>query len=186
MADSVSRPGKRATPVFSFPPVVSSGARFLILGSMPGMRSLEAQQYYAHPRNAFWPIMDALLAISCNLPYEERCRKLKEQSVALWDVMQACVRPGSLDACIDPATIVPNDLGSFLNKYPSIEKICFNGGAAADAYRRHVIPKLDLSLRRLPRVQLPSTSPAHASKSLSEKITLWKLHLSSDQGRIQG
>jgi hypoxanthine-DNA glycosylase len=81
--------------VQSFPPIVSQESKALILGSMPGEASLKAGQYYAHPRNAFWQIMSELFGAGLSLPYEERVALLRSAGIALWDTLQACVRPGS-------------------------------------------------------------------------------------------
>ena len=106
--------------VCSFPPLCGPRARILILGSMPGRASLAAQQYYAHPRNAFWPIIEAALGIDRDLPYAQRCRQLIAKDIAVWDVLQSCFRPGSLDADIDPASIMPNDFATFFADHSHI------------------------------------------------------------------
>lgn len=134
---------------------------------MPGVMSLERQQYYAHPRNAFWDIMGALFGAGRELPYAQRARLLKTNGVALWDVLDACVRPGSLDADIRDAE--PNDFAAFFAKHRQIERIAFNGGAAAKLFRRHVEAPAGIEL-----IQLPSTSPAHAARSLKEKCAAWR------------
>lgn len=154
-----------------FPPIAGPGARILILGSMPGGVSLEKQQYYAHPRNAFWPIMGALLGAGPELPYEERCRVLVDNGVAVWDVLQRCWRPGSLDASIRPDSEVANDFATFFAQYPDVETVCFNGGKAAQAFRRHVLPLPDDCCPQLHA--LPSTSPAHAAMTREEKQQRW-------------
>src|SRR5689334_12191637 len=88
------------TRVESFPPIVADNSKVLILGSMPGVASIKVRQYYAHPRNAFWPIMGALFGVDPLLPYPERIARVRAAGVALWDSLQACVRPGSLDSAI--------------------------------------------------------------------------------------
>ncbi len=157
----------------SFPPIAAADARVLILGSMPGEASLAAGEYYAHPRNAFWPIMGALLGFDPALPYAERARRLAAAGVALWDVAQSCVRPGSLDARM--RDITPNDFAPFLAAHPGIRHVFFNGAKAEELFVR-------LVLRRgiaagIPRRRLPSTSPAHASLRPDEKRERWRIVL---------
>jgi double-stranded uracil-DNA glycosylase len=159
----------------SFPPVVGAHATRLILGSMPGAASLQAQQYYAHPRNAFWTIMESLLGIPCALPYPERTRALADTGIAVWDVLKACRRNGSLDSAIEADSIVANDFRRFLKQNPGINHIYFNGGAARRLYDRHVLPVLQESLQQHILTTLPSTSPANASYSLQKKIDAWRV-----------
>ena len=111
------------TRVQSFPPIVSQQSKLLILGSMPGEASLKAGQYYAHPRNAFWQIMGELFGAGPSLPYQERVVMLQSIGVALWDSLQACVRPGSLDASIKEE--VANDFPALFAKYPNITHVFF-------------------------------------------------------------
>lgn len=168
----------------SFPPVSSPKASILILGSMPGVQSLRAQQYYAHPRNAFWPIlMQALGIIAAHdapLPsYEARLHHLREHGIALWDVLQYCERPGSLDASIRRDSMVLNDFGAFMAQHPRIRRICFNGATAATLFERHAAPVLeDMNLLPSERVRLPSTSPAHAGMPKQAKLEAWRAALS--------
>lgn len=158
------------TPIRSFPPLENPDARILILGSMPGIASLRAGQYYAHPQNAFWPIMGAVVGADPMLPYEVRTATLKAAGIALWDVLASCTRPGSLDVDIDRTTIVANDFGSFFGKHPHIRAVFFNGSMAEQSFRRHVASQLaqDIVCQRL-----PSTSPAHASLTRKQKIQVW-------------
>jgi double-stranded uracil-DNA glycosylase len=114
--------------VQSFPPIVSQQSKLLILGSMPGEASLKAGQYYAHPRNAFWHIMGELFGAGPSLPYQERVTILESVGVALWDSLQACIRPGSLDALIKEE--VANDFPALFAKYPNITHVFFNGSKA--------------------------------------------------------
>lgn len=146
---------------------------------MPGQASLAAQAYYAHPRNAFWPIMGALFDAGPEQAYEERLMRLKKHRIALWDVLASCVRPGSLDADIEPASIEVNDFPAFLAAHPKIERICFNGAAAAQCFRRHAEPAL--THLALEYTRLPSTSPAHAGLSLAAKLEAWRQALTADR-----
>jgi hypoxanthine-DNA glycosylase len=145
----------------------------LILGSLPGKRSLELVEYYAQPRNAFWKIMGALIGASPDLPYRTRLRKLTASRIALWDVCAAARRDGSLDASIEASSIIPNRFTAFLAAHPAIGLICFNGATAAALYRRLVLPTLPAALREIRTKSLPSTSPAHAAMPYAEKLALW-------------
>lgn len=155
--------------VQSFPPIASPDARLLILGSMPGVASLTAGQYYAHPRNHFWPVMEALYN-SPPLEYPARADLLHAHKIALWDVLRECVRPGSLDSAITDTT--PNDFTSFFAAHPRITHVFFNGKAARDLFNRWVLPTI--SGRPLVFTALPSTSPANASWSFARKRAAWQ------------
>lgn len=161
----------------AFPPVHGKQPRILILGSMPGIASLQQQQYYAHPRNAFWPIMQALLSIDKNSGYLQRIQQLSENHVALWDVARQCVRPGSLDTAIQDQTVIFNDFESFLQRHHQIRHIFFNGGKSAQMFNKHVFSGLSGQQRAINFTQLPSTSPANARYSLQQKIDAWKVIL---------
>lgn len=159
----------------SFPPIESPSARVLVLGSMPGVASLEAGQYYAHPRNAFWPIMGELFGAGPELPYERRTERLAASGVAVWDVLRECRREGSLDTSIEAASEQPNDFAGFLTRCRQIERIYFNGQKAETAFRRHALPLLDnTTADRLTLARLPSTSPAHAGRSFAQKLAEWR------------
>lgn len=164
------------TLVRSFPPISRPDAEILILGSMPGRESLARQQYYAHPRNAFWPIMSELLRLP-KASYAERSRALLENRIAVWDVLMACARKGSLDANIEPSSIIANDFAFFYAKHPAIDRVFFNGAKAESLYRRHVLPGLAGASADLPLLRLPSTSPAHAGMSLGQKTRAWSIIL---------
>lgn len=156
----------------SFPPIADENARSLILGSIPGKASLEAGEYYAHPRNQFWPIMTELLQCGPWSDYSAKVRALRHANIALWDVMQSCYRPGSLDAAIDKDSIVANDFNRFFKTHPHIQQVFFNGTAAEQAFQRLVLPSL--TNQRLILQKLPSTSPAHAAMSYSQKLACWR------------
>lgn len=161
--------------VSGFPPVVGSDPRVLILGSMPGKASLEQQQYYAHPRNAYWPIMGALFGAGPELPYAERLRRLTDSGIALWDVLESCFRPGSLDSSIDDTSTRPNDFAALFAHHRAIRHIFFNGQKAANLFRRKVSSGLPGGVGQLELRTLPSTSPAHASRSYAEKLQAWSI-----------
>jgi TDG/mug DNA glycosylase family protein len=160
--------------VRSFPPIETAHARVLILGSMPGGASLQAGRYYAHPQNHFWRIMVDLLGAEPTLTYAARIRLLKSNGIALWDVLESCVRPGSLDSAIREETIVANDFASFYRAHPKIERVFFNGAKAEASYRRYVARSVESTGGPRSYVRLPSTSPAHAALSFEKKRDLWK------------
>lgn len=157
----------------SFPPLEDPRARVLILGSMPGVASLQAGRYYAHPHNQFWPILGQIIGFDPALPYDNRCHLLTEAGVALWDVLQSCIRPGSLDSDIDPASTVPNDIPALLRRAPEIELVCFNGGAAETLFNRH-LRKTGAIPATVPCLRLPSTSPANAGMRPPAKLEIWR------------
>lgn len=157
-----------------FPAVEPQRARVLILGSLPSVVSIRQREYYAHARNAFWPIMGALFGAGRDLPYPARLRKLAAQGVMLWDVLQAAHRPGSLDAAIQPRRLVPNDLPALLARHPELELIVFNGGPAEILFRRHLQRHCAAWLAKVKLIRLPSTSPAHAARSPADKLAIWR------------
>lgn len=159
------------TLVHSFPPVVATAARALIVGSMPGVASLQAQRYYAHPRNAFWPIVAAVGGFAADAPYAQRLAALQQRGVALWDVLQSCERRGSLDSDIAPASQRVNDFAALFAVQPGLRAVLCNGGTAHDLFVRHVAP---IAPPGLTVVRLPSTSPAHASSSFLQKLAAWR------------
>lgn len=150
-----------------FLPIERQDARVLILGSLPGRMSIAAQQYYAHGQNAFWPIMQELLGAQGDYP--QRCTQLKDSGLALWDVLEASVRPGSMDANIRLASAVPNDFTTFLKQHRNLTLIAFNGKKAEQLYRRFVTTAEEIAT-----VGLPSTSPAYASLPFSSKLAAWR------------
>ena len=148
------------------PPVIAPHARLVVLGSFPGAASLAAQQYYGHPRNAFWRVLSTLwdedLVAS---PYAGRIDALRRHRVGLWDVYAACRREGSLDSAIRDA--VPNDLAGLARQAPALRAVAHNGGESARAMK--ITAALGLAV-----VQLPSTSPANASWSFERKLAAWR------------
>jgi len=168
-----SEPGPEKTPEIGFAPVAGINARILILGSMPSRRSLDAHQYYAHPRNAFWPIMGELFGFKPELPYAEQLKGLRKNHVALWDVAHRCIRPGSLDSAM--RDVEPNDFQSFFATHTRVSAIFFNGRKAEELFRRLVLPGLPNEYRLIERHLLPSTSPAHAGLNRAQKLAAWRI-----------
>jgi TDG/mug DNA glycosylase family protein len=162
--------------VQGFPPISQPDARILILGSMPSRESLARHQYYAHPRNAFWPIITTLLEIDTDV-YKQRCAQVVRHGLAIWDVLQACFRTGSLDAAIEQQSLVVNDFNTFFLDHPHIRRVFFNGAKAEAVYRKHALPHLQGSAVTLQLQRLPSTSPAHAGMSVEQKAAAWRVLL---------
>lgn len=165
----------------SFPPLGTPRATRLILGTMPGKMSLAAREYYAHPRNAFWDIMQQVYGIQRELPYGQRVRALEKAGVAVWDVLAACTRNSSLDSDIIAESVVPNDFVPFLTTHPRIRSIHFNGNSSRRLYERYVLPGLTPRQRDIELVTLPATSPAHARMTRAQKIREWKTLLRADR-----
>ncbi len=154
----------------AFPPVVDGRTRLLILGSLPGDASLNAAQYYAHPQNAFWRLIGGV--IGCDLAalaYPHRLDALKGAGVGLWDVIASAERTGSLDAAIRSPEEA--DLVGLIDSLPGLQAVAFNGATAAKMGRR----RLNGIDRNLTLIDLPSSSPAHATRSLSEKAQSWAI-----------
>ena len=156
-----------------FPPIADADATVLILGSMPGEESLRAGQYYAHPRNAFWPIMEDLFGAGPGLDYAGRTAVLRASGVALWDVLASCVRTGSLDSAIAGQSMAVNDFPAFFQAHSGITRVFFNGALAEKCFLKSVRPVLEPCSLRFQR--LPSTSPAHAALSYAQKRAAWRV-----------
>lgn len=156
--------------IFGYEPIVDGFSRFLVLGTMPSVVSLAEGFYYAHPRNAFWPIMAEIFGRSRPETVDDKRRLLLENRIALWDVSASCIREGSLDSAIRDVRL--NDVGALLRDHPTIEKVLLNGGTAWKLYHR--LPEEVVSLR--PCEKLPSTSPAYTIK-YEEKLLAWKAAL---------
>jgi hypoxanthine-DNA glycosylase len=157
-----------------FPPIAKPDAEILILGSLPGRRSLEAQQYYAHPQNAFWKLIARIFDTGSSLPYTRRVKILTANRIALWDVLAAAERPGSLDSSIVQRSARANDFAAFYRAHPQISRVYFNGRKAEELYRRFVLPGMSAEFAAIRYVSMPSTSPAHAGMPFAEKLVRWK------------
>lgn len=153
------------------PPVVDRGTRLLVLGSFPGVASLAAGQYYAHPRNHFWPLLDALWETDLTTrSYPQRLAALRRRGLGLWDCYASCRRQGSLDQAIEDPE--PNDFGLLLRRAPALRWVAHNGAASARAAAA-------LQALGLQTVRLPSTSPANASWSFERKRAAWRAALAA-------
>ncbi len=153
----------------SFAPSIDNNSKVLILGSMPGVKSLEEQQYYAHPQNRFWKVMGHILG-EPNLDefdYDSKLKTLLKNNIALWDTIKSCRREGSLDSDIQNET--PNDIRKLLKNYPNIKKICLNGNKSYSAFKKY-FPDL---LKKYSCQKMPSTSPANARYSLEKLVEKW-------------
>lgn len=151
------------------PPIANGGSQVLILGSFPSAASLAAREYYAHPRNNFWPIMESLFGLSRQASYASRTGKLLERRVAVWDVIGTCRRAGSADQAIQDAE--PNDLATWLVEHREVRGIAFNGAKAEDTARK-AMPEL-FSMEGVEFRRFPSTSPANAALSFASKAAAW-------------
>ena len=162
--------------VESFPPQVGAGCVLLVLGTVPSVRSLELRQSYGHRHNLFWPFMGELFDAGPELPYSERIARLHRRGIGIWDVLERCERPGSLDSAIVRASEVANDIPGLLDAGPTIRAIALNGGKAQHSFRRLVLPRLDAGQRaRVTLLDLPSTSPANASIPRAQKFARWQV-----------
>jgi TDG/mug DNA glycosylase family protein len=146
---------------------------------MPGQESLNRQQYYAHPRNAFWFIMAGLLKLPPELSYPKRQKALKQNRISLWDVLDNCVRPGSLDSDIVSHSEVANKLEDFHHRHPKLQAIAFNGRKARLSFTRHFLRHDQTRWQNLTLIDLPSTSPAYAALRPEKKLQLWREGLNS-------
>jgi hypoxanthine-DNA glycosylase len=175
----VAVPESRGDLSYGFPPISSPDASILILGSLPGRKSLEMRQYYAQPQNSFWRIMGSLFDAGPAFPYHERVARLAASRIAVWDVLAAGERSGSLDSAIVGSSIIVNDFGAFFERHGGLGLICFNGSKAAELYRRKVQHALPARYAALEQRVLPSTSPANASFSFAMKLASWTAALSA-------
>ena len=172
--------GPPAAPLLQgLPPVIDARTRLIVLGSFPGMASLQARQYYAHPRNQFWPLLSALWGVDLGaLPYTQRLAAMLEHGLGLWDVYATCRRSGSLDSAITDAQI--NPLEQLKERAPQLQAVAHNGGESARHMKltgRIGVPVWRLRITEalgLPVMSLPSTSPANASWSFERKLAAWQ------------
>lgn len=153
---------------------VNAQSRVLVLGSMPGVVSLQETRYYAHPCNRFWPLMSVLCGVELSAGHDLRLQQLQGAGVGLWDVIGQCERSGSLDAAIVRGSEVINPVAALLAAYPGIQVIACNGGAAYTAFQRWVQPTLPPLAVAVPVLALPSTSPANAAWSLPRLLEQWR------------
>jgi len=160
-----------------FLPIIAPQSRVLILGSMPGVESLRQQEYYAHPRNAFWLIMGELVGAYPELDYVERIAHLKQNQISLWDVLDRCVRPGSLDGDIERASETVNPLVEFCREQSKLQALAFNGRKSRETFQRHFLKKDPLFWQDFQLIDLPSTSPAYASLRPAAKLDIWRQRL---------
>jgi hypoxanthine-DNA glycosylase len=157
------------TPVlYGFPPIVDANARTLILGNMPSVISLAAQQYYANPRNTFWRITGEIFGFAADDPYDVRTGALRANGVAVWDVLRSCRRAGSLDSSVERESMVANDFGTLFDGHRHIAHVFFNGAAAEKNFHRLVSVDRPISYARL-----PSTSPAQTMR-FEDKLQAWR------------
>jgi hypoxanthine-DNA glycosylase len=148
------------------PAVIGRETRVLVLGSFPGAASLAAAQYYAHPRNHFWPVLSAIWGVDLGaLPYRARVAEVQRRGLGLWDIYGACRREGSLDTAIEDAEL--NDFASLAKRAPLLRAVAHNGGESARAMPQ--LRELGYDVLRL-----PSTSPANASWSFERKLAAWR------------
>ena len=152
--------------IYAFAPVISPAAKTLILGSMPSVKSLADDFYYAHPRNAFWPIMADILREAPPTSTAEKVALLLKHDIALWDVLASCERDGSLDSGIKLPEF--QDFSAFFLQYPSLDRLLFNGGTAHRLFMR----RFAQATQGKTVLVLPSTSPAYTI-SYEKKRAAW-------------
>lgn len=152
----------------AFPPILPAAPHTLILGTMPGQKSLDANQYYGHPQNQFWKFMGDIFGALPSLPYDQRVQILKDHNIAVWDVLSSCTRIGSMDADIKNAVV--NDFEAFYRNNPTIKTVIFDSGTAEKIYIKQVSPTLT---HHPIYKRVPSPSSAYASMSYAKKLLLW-------------
>jgi hypoxanthine-DNA glycosylase len=153
--------------ISSFPPIIFKDSKILILGSVPGIKSLEMQEYYAHPQNKFWKILFELFDTEFTIDYSKKIKFLEKNKIAVWDVIDSCERVGSLDSKIKNE--VTNDILNLLEEFPNIKALYCNGGKSFKNVQKMVGKNFNI-----PIYLLPSTSPLHTI-SLEKKLEAWKV-----------
>lgn len=152
---------------YSMRPVINDDCKILILGSLPGERSLALQEYYAHPQNQFWKIICAVLNEPVPESYELKKQLLLSHNIALWDMVHSARRDNSsLDSKIQK--VIPNDIEDLLEKHKNIKRVLLNGGKASSLFKKY------FNNLEVETISVPSTSPAYAVMRIEEKIKLWK------------
>ena len=162
-----------STRVCSIEPIIGHNPRIIILGSMPGIISINAAQYYANPRNLFWTVLADLFGMDIDCSYESKVQQIQQLPMIVWDTLKACHREGSLDSKILNTDIEANDIAALLNSYPTVQAIAFNGGASAKYFDRLVKPLIPINLN-IELLKMPSTSPANAGMKRERKLELWR------------
>lgn len=153
-----------------FAPIIPAQPKLMILGTMPSVQSLADAFYYAHPRNAFWPILAEIFQQPIS-SIEDKQQLCLQQGILLWDVLQTCVRSGSLDSAIQQP--VANDFGSLFKRFPNLKQVCFNGQKAGSLFKTQVMKEQNLP-SYLEFRTLPSTSPANARMAYQDKLIIWQ------------
>jgi TDG/mug DNA glycosylase family protein len=161
--------------VRGFLPLVNGRPRVLILGSAPSVASLEKQQYYGKPQNAFWGLMGELFGAGPEIDYEQRVALLTDAGVAVWDVLASCERTGSLDSAIDMSSAAVNEFVPFLKEHAGIRHVFFNGRKAEEVFKRRVLAQMNALRPDIHYTCLPSTSPAMAVLNFEAKLERWSI-----------
>lgn len=157
--------------VVGLKPNLAKDVNVIVLGSMPGLMSIAEGEYYAHPRNRFWRVMDKVVGVDASEPYAQRVRALLKVGIGLWDVIESCERHGSLDGAIVRGSEVPNNLARLVQRHSGIRAFAFNGGKAFTVFRRLVVPALGTD--SIEYLALPSTSPANTSYNMRRLVKEW-------------
>lgn len=153
-------------PIHNFPPLYDKNSEILILGSFPSVKSRETQFFYGHPQNRFWRVLAGILECETPITIEEKTKMLKDNKIALWDVIKSCDITGSSDSSIK--NVIPNDISEILNN-SSVKRIFVNGKTAEKYYNKYILKTINIKAE-----PLPSTSPANAAYSFEKLCIEWK------------